>query len=357
MDSSPLSASPLSYLAAKLSATSAASRAYPSETQDVWELRIWDPRPLHLSLFAIFSPAHVLIYWLFLPTSALDPRPSVTVVTTILLAGVTSAQLLLFKAFFERKSRDERVLNKEVMHEYDTKFVHPSLNRPVRDVGTQSRDGGVSGGTRSREVDVYTPTTIINRGWKVNPNPSYAGHLGDAQDIRGLYGEQPSPAKRLPRSAVISSFGSPMPVGGEGASRYSSATCSMGMQTSRDGSESAGTPFKSRPQYQASQAQSQSQYRDRSTAPVMRGDGGSLGVFSHAASPLKKSAGDRNMPRSRGSDMDGGRDRPLGSPLKRVSMAPLGGTGDVGRSGQASLQQRLAGLRDGASSRRETGRF
>jgi len=181
VDSSP-SASPLTYFSSIISSSNVFSRRHPDQHNDVWEVSVWDPKPFNLELFALFSPGHVLVYWLFLPTSAADPRPSVTFVTTILLAVLLSVQLLFFKRFFVQQAKDSTLIHKEVMNEYDTKFVHPNMNRPVRDVGTQTRDTATSPGgarIRTREVDVYTPHTVINKGFKVNPNPAYASHLTD----------------------------------------------------------------------------------------------------------------------------------------------------------------------------------
>src|ERR1700722_2839789 len=93
VDSSPISSSPLRFLSSIIASTNAESRAHPDATRDVWELAVWDPSPLCLQLFCLFSPGHVLVYWLFLPVASLDPRPSVTVVITMILAALLSVQL------------------------------------------------------------------------------------------------------------------------------------------------------------------------------------------------------------------------------------------------------------------------
>lgn len=387
-----MSNSPLSYFATKFAPSTAASRAYPDEKTDVWELSIWDPKPLHLSLFALFSPGHVLVYWIFLPTTALDPRPSVTVVTTILLAALLTAQLLLFKTFFEQKAKDDKVLHKEVMNEYDTKYVHPSLNRPSRDVGIQTISSATSPrGTRTREVDVYTPKTIVNRGFKINPNPSYAAHLGDNIDTEKLYTE--TPARRISRNATsLLNLQSPTPVG--------NTYTSMGAQTYGAEGLSPPKPLPRQPSLQPQQ-------RDRTSGfpRTGGGDGGSLGVFSHAASPLRKGSSRNILRPQKSGEFERG-----GSPLKKVTVPaapnfgantsarsmqreerhrederverergarlsmPYGGAGAGGRmgerydaresSGDDGLRQRLAGLRDGAAgagtatpNRRQTGRY
>lgn len=294
VDSSP-SASPLTYFSSIISSSNVFSRRHPDQHNDVWEVSVWDPKPFNLELFALFSPGHVLVYWLFLPTSAADPRPSVTFVTTILLAVLLSVQLLFFKKFFVQQAKDSTLIHKEVMNEYDTKFVHPNMNRPVRDVGTQTRDTATSPGgarIRTREVDVYTPHTVINKGFKVNPNPAYASHLTD--DPRALYAT--SPTKNLPRSATTPSL---QPTFGSYSTTSSFNTQMSSFGATHEPTDIFNTPGKPRPVA-----------RERATSPMKRGDGGSLGVYSHAASPLRKSSSNRQLLRPDG--------RPQGSPLKRT---------------------------------------
>ena len=428
VEDSPSSSSPLSYFSSKFGPASAAARAHPDNREDVWELSIWDPKPLHLSLFALFSPGHVLVYWLFLPTSALDPRPSVTVVTTMLLAALTTAQLLLFKTFFEQKARDDKLLNKEVLNEYDTKFVHPSLNRPIRDVGTQSKESALSPGVKSREVEVGTPTTVVNRGFRVNPNPSYVGHLGKNINTEDLYAETPPGGRRVGRMST--SLLSPTPATGKSAALAAAAAAPVGYASS------GTTMFAPQPQPQLSNfsnhesdfygaratspqkpivrqkslgslsqqnptVPSRERERDRSSGyretqrESVAGGGGSLGVYTHAASPLRKSSGGAGLLRHQKSAGN------LGSPLKSVSLPgapnfrsaagsrtstggggldylgrPIRDAGDrtvrgdrtervASRSGSGSgsgddgLRQRFGGLRDAgpaADNRRDAGR-
>ncbi|SLM40791.1 Protein of unknown function DUF2418 [Lasallia pustulata] len=137
VDSSPLSSSPLRFLQHMIASTAAEARAHPDAARDVWEIAVWDPTPLCLRMFCLFSPGHILVYFLFLPTAPQDPRPSITVVTTIVLAALLSTQLLLLQSSFSQQSKDTSVIQKEVLHEYDTKYVHPRTQPLVRDVGTQ----------------------------------------------------------------------------------------------------------------------------------------------------------------------------------------------------------------------------
>lgn len=270
-----------------LASTTAEARAHPDAVRDVWEISLWDPTPLCLRLFCLFSPGHVMVYWLFLPLAPLDPRPSVTVVTTIFLAGLLSTQLLLLQTFFSRQSKDSSLIHREVQNEYDVKYVHPMLNKPVRDVGTQIMSGAHSIGYP--EVTTYTPTTFVNRGFKTNPNPTYAPHYdpdGVAKSkIQSNLAPQSvaSPIFRTPNINRPSDFGTP--------------TRQNTINTGR-----------------------QQQYR--STSSGGGGDGGSFGIYNHAHSPLKKAASGSNSPRvSVGPDVARERStfRREGSPLKKSS--------------------------------------
>jgi hypothetical protein len=82
------------------------------------------------------------------------------------------------------------------------------------------------------------------------------------------------------------------------------------------------------------------------------GDGGSLGVYSHAASPLRKTASANHLRQA--SERKGERE---GSPLKRGVTPGADGGERSGTSG--ALNQRLKDLRGegGGVSRRQSGRF
>lgn len=285
-----MSSSPLRYLQDIISSTAASSRAYPDAEREVWELSIWDPKPVTLTIFTLFSPGHLLLYFSLLPPASLDPRPSVTLLTAIAFGALLSLQLGLLKTSFSQQAKDSALIHGEVMNEYDTKFVRPSLNRPVRDVGIQTRESALTPrGTKTREVDVYTPTTIVNRGFKTNPNTNYA----NAYDPNHLSTQQEGPARRQSMAATPS-LSTPTNgyVNGYTQSSYSRPSTSGGDLSS---------PLK--PHHE----------RLRERSPV-KGDGGSLGVFNHAVSPLRKAASSSHL--RPGPDRADGR---AGSPLKRIS--------------------------------------
>ena len=307
VDSSPIASSPLRFLSNMLDRQNAEARSHSDATRDVWEIAVWNPTPVSLRMFCLFSPGHILVYWLFLPISISDPRPSTTVVTTVVLAGLLSAQMLLLQSSFSQQSKDASIIHKEVMNEYDTKYVHPRTQPQMRNVATQYCNSGISTHgmpqpeCQNDSVDVYAPTFIINKGFHTRPNPNYAKYVDpDGSAWRAV------------------------PPGG------SSTNIATALQTPahlRDGS----SPTRPRT------AIRQPHFRVASS-----GDGGSLGIFSHAHSPLRKSA----------STSVGGseRERSL-SPVKR-EVSPLK------PSSLASMPngQRWGHLQ-GTGSRRESGGF
>jgi hypothetical protein len=97
-----------------------------------------------------------------------------------------SSQLFLLQSSFSQQEKDSAIIHKEVMSEYDIKYVHPRLNPLVRDVGTQYT--GPNSEIRNEEegdVDTYTPTVILKRGFRTNPNPNYAKHV-DPDNTSGI---------------------------------------------------------------------------------------------------------------------------------------------------------------------------
>lgn len=173
---------PLSYLANLITPESAESRAHPDKASDVWELSIWDPLPVSLRLACLFGPGHVLVYMIFLPLAPLDPRPSVTVLNTLLLQILVSAQLLFFCSQFAQQAKDKAVIQEQVMKEYDTKFVHPRLHPTVRDIGTQFSMDQPS--DYKEFVQTGTPTVQIRHGFQTHFN-SYTGAT-DTPDERSV---------------------------------------------------------------------------------------------------------------------------------------------------------------------------
>lgn len=313
VDSSPVSSSPLRFLSNLLGTETAQSRAHPDAARDVWEVGVWDPLPLSLRLFCYFSPGHVLIYWLFLPTSQSDPRPSITIVKTIFLILLATIQLSLLQSGYSTQIKDTAYISKEVLHEYDTKYVRPRTQPLYRDVGTQFSEQASYSSTRDdqyNKVDTYTPMFVINRGFKTNANPSYSQHT----DPDGLAQES-----NLRQRVSTPDFRSPP-------------------QRSEVGS--AIRPLA---------AIRQPNFRPTSSS----GEGGSLGVYSHAASPLRKSASTNFSSRNPNAQF---RERTTLSPEKRSlspekrMSVPAGGINNLAAS------QKWSHLQPDRQ-RRESGRF
>jgi Protein of unknown function (DUF2418) len=319
---------------------SAESRAHPQAGRDVWEISVWNPTPLGLKLLCLFSPAHVVIYWMFLPTAPLDPSPSVTYVKTIFLVAVLSSFVSFMRIIFEQQQKDTSIISKHVLREYDTKFVHPSLNHPVRDVGIQTppskkaqhsdsgsatyADAGV-GTAALPEVVAYTPHTVINRGFHISPNPEYASQY----DPDNLLKREEAP--RLQHSKTTPLFTSTTPTAYRTPLGYPNSAASSAMASAAD--------FSSPLRPVAAQRLSKQKSPVRHSTGTSGGEGGSLGVYSHAASPLRKAAS-QNFLKGK-SEVE--KLRREGSPLKRMSTpGELGEGGDM--RGSRGLERRLRGL-------------
>ncbi|KAK8052010.1 hypothetical protein PG993_003395 [Apiospora rasikravindrae] len=270
VQSSPVASSPLRFLSHVINPESAESRAHPDRTRDVWELAVWDPLPICLRLFSLFSPGHVLVYWIFLPLEPLDPRPSVTVVKCLFLQVILSGQMWLLQSRFSQQNKDTSIIQKEVMREYDTKFVHPRLYPTVRDASTQLSQDDI--GNEQEAVEVGTPSTVLRRGFRTNPNPNYAKHFNPDGDVtparpstRGIQGQR----LFTPRAAPTQSDAF--------ASSVSSRPSAM--RRSTPGFPTPVNPTPSRAVSTTSTTQTQTQ---------TQGNGGYLGIHTHPSSPLKK---------------------------------------------------------------------
>ena len=324
VDSSPMSSSPLRYLQQVVSSATASSRAYPDAEREVWELSIWDPKPFNLTLFTLFSPGHLLLYYSLLPPAILDPRPSVTVLTAVAFGTLLSVQLGFLKSSFSQQAKDSSLVHGEVMNEYDTKFVRPSLQRPVRDVGIQTRESAMTPrGTKTREVDVYTPTTIVNRGFRTNPNPNYANQY-DPDNLAAQPYTRRTSVVGGQRNSSTPSLTTP-------TDAYSQTNGYTNFTFSRPSTGGADFSSPLKPHHE----------KLRERTPAKGGGDGYLSVHSHAASPLRKAASSSYL----SARPDAAQDRRGGSPLKRMS-TPGGGGG-------------LRGGPDRGGRRRETdfGRF
>jgi Protein of unknown function (DUF2418) len=324
VDSSPISSSPLRFLSNILGADDAQSRAHPDPELDVWELAVWDPLPICLRLFCYFSPGHVFIYWLFLPTAIADPRPSMTIVTAIIVALLLSVQLSTLQFNFSQQSKDSALISKEVLHEYDTKFVHPRTQPFYRDVGTQFSEFASHSVTRDEKynfVETHTPTVVINRGFRTNPNPNYSKHTDpDAVGPRPSYVRGPS----------------------------STPTMIQAAQSLRTPAHLRDSSSPIRP----STALRQPQFRPGQDTQANRG--GSLGVYSHADSPLKRNPFCNSDLRGNYSN-DYARERSSLSPEKRPSSPGKRMSVPAAGINTLAASKRWGHLQ--ANSRRESGRF
>jgi len=136
---------------------------------EVWEVSVWDPTPLSLRLFALFSPAHVAVYFLSLPTTSATTSQSTNKFATLFIILVTiiciSTQTIFLTQKFTTQRLDSNYIQREVMKEYDQKFVNPRLNILKRDVSTTTESGGSVEASPS-----------LGNSFKPAPNPAYFRH-------------------------------------------------------------------------------------------------------------------------------------------------------------------------------------
>ena len=304
VQSEPTSSSPLRFLSNIMPTETAESRAHADRKNDVWELSVWDPLPACLRLFCLFSPGHVLVYMLFLPVAPLDQRPSVTVFNCLVLQAILSTQLLFMQSRFTQQVKDTSIIHREVLHEYDTKFVHPRLHPVVRDAGTQ-----VDTETETVTLDAVTgtPTTQIKRGFQTHPNPNYRKHVtpeGVHTNVLSPRLFSPAPQASNPQTFKTMQ----QQVMRTPAERLSLAESSMSPASPAPAARGTPTPAQRQslppsrltPGPAASPAPRQSLPPSRMTpgpvaaspAPAGRSTGtnfgGSMGIYTHANSPLKK---------------------------------------------------------------------
>ncbi len=255
----------------------------------------------------------------------MENRPSIVVFKTLLLQVVITVQTAALVHGFVQQAKDVQVRNKEVMNEYDTKFVHPHMNPSVRNVGTQFSTSAVQTSTSAgpdeeidpessammlddEDVALGTPHTILRRGWKINPNPNYASHISpdDANAVPHRNVRIPNPVNPIfatPTQQIMRETGNTSALGGlygTSVSRqgtplrtvashamrqpnFSAARKSMGPPSAPLGSPAVNSPLRA--------AQS--------------GDGGSLGVYSHSRSPLKKQSSTYDIERNKGAPSNG----------------------------------------------------
>lgn len=253
-----------------LGSESAAARAHPDSTRDVWEMAVWDPFPATLNIFCLFSPGHVFLYMLFLPLTMDDPRPKMTVFKCLLMQLVLSAQLFLFQSRFSQQAKDAAIIQREVLHEYDVKYVHPQLHPVYREAATQIVSG--EDGILYESVNVGTPTTLIRRGFKTNPNPNYAKYYDPDNLSRPHTRNVISPGMFTPVNR---------PTAQPAQSRPSLPSPTPSFQHYADGAQAGPTRISTPPTYKSSQS-----YASGSNSAI--NFGGNLGVYSHRNSPLKK---------------------------------------------------------------------
>ncbi|KAL5889329.1 hypothetical protein ACKVWC_004561 [Pyricularia oryzae] len=263
VQSSPMSSSPMRLLAGALGSDSAESRAHPDKTRDVWEIAVWDPIPACLQGIIYFSPIHVLVYMFALPLDPMENRPSVTVFKSLVMQVILSLMLQMLQVMNDQRQKDAALVQREVMREYDTKYVHPRLHPLVRDVGIQTAAEG-----DEDLVETGVATTLIRRGFQTHPNPNYMKHI-DPDSVAKPKAPAVSMSSRLVTPASRNRYSDTFGLAQQPSAR----------QTRQSMPALASTPVSST---------STSTAANQQAVSTGTNFGGSLGVFTHGNSPLKK---------------------------------------------------------------------
>lgn len=121
-----------------------ARRDASANTEEVWELNMWDPPLFCLWLTTTFSPVHLLYIWY----GSLNPA-------FIVMLAAISLYLHTMVRLFLTQLKDRSVLHSEVLGEYGKKLVRPIIAVPRRDVAV---------GTDDDAVEVYSPAQNTNFG-------------------------------------------------------------------------------------------------------------------------------------------------------------------------------------------------
>lgn len=223
---------------------------------------------------------------LALPLAPLDPRPSVTVFKCIVEQVALSTLLLALESAFAQQSKDSTRVQKEVMREYDVKYVHPRLHPVVRDVGVQCE------GEELDFVEPGTPNTLIRRSFKTNPNPNYLAHV-DPDNVGHTPSSRSSgsplvmatPINRPKQPEMFTSIHKPRP-----SPLRQSMPASI--NPPRTFSPEKSTITNAIP---ARALSTEKPVLSNASTNTGTNYGGSLGVFSHSRSPLKKAASINEM--------------------------------------------------------------
>lgn len=165
----------------------------------IQELSIWTPPIFSLRFFSIYSPPLALTCQLLSRNNFLP----FTVAASFLLL-----QTWYVVRIYSQTMEDRQTLNREVMYEYDTKFVNPRINYSRREVAVQTVESGTE--------------PFWDESWLPKHSDAYGG--ADARKgsrrseghvaARPLGGPGPGPGPTgTPRKSTSSSLGSTRSMG------------------------------------------------------------------------------------------------------------------------------------------------
>ncbi|KAL7414902.1 hypothetical protein BDY24DRAFT_384970 [Mrakia frigida] len=107
------------------------SASHEKKRRLVQQLDVWDPPAFNLQLFSTYTPPTALVLHFLTPSS-----PWVA----ILVALAVSFQCDFIVGKYAALIKDKELLAGEVMHEYDQKFVYPTIFKPMKDAATTTHE-------------------------------------------------------------------------------------------------------------------------------------------------------------------------------------------------------------------------
>ncbi|TFK76432.1 hypothetical protein BDN72DRAFT_808966 [Pluteus cervinus] len=106
----------------------------PGRTSRIQQLQVWAPGDFEMALFAIYSPAHALLWMATNTTNS---------VVMLLVMGLVGAQLNALTHSYKLLLKDKDIIAAEVLNEYNQVFVYPRVHPIRHDVAVMTHEAEV----------------------------------------------------------------------------------------------------------------------------------------------------------------------------------------------------------------------
>jgi len=112
----------------------------------VQQLEMWTPGEIEMTLFAIYSPVHSLLWMAFSGANWM---------LMMVIMAIVSGQMRVLVRSFEALMKDKSIIAREVMHEYDEKFVYPRVNPVRKDAAVMTHESEVVNVWETRRDSIH----------------------------------------------------------------------------------------------------------------------------------------------------------------------------------------------------------